>query len=114
MSGLASYGAVQLRLADIDDAIAERQEPFETAARDYFTAKRDFERDFAIQHLKETGTVDERRHKTIVALWQTESYKALVSAEANYEALKGVLRTFETRASIGQSLLKAMQREVGG
>lgn len=110
----ASYQAVEQRLSSIDADLAANQPNLMGEAKAYFKAKRDFEHDFAVEYLKQTGTIEERRNKTIVALWNSEKYKALISAEGKWEGLKAVTRTLETRASIGQSLLRAMQREVGG
>lgn len=109
-----TYHDVQERLAAIDRDLMLKQSTLENEARLYFKSKRDFEHDFAVQYLKESGTIEERRNKTIVALWNQDSYKKLVNAEATWEGLKAVTRALETRASIGQSLLRAMQREVGG
>lgn len=108
-----TYHDVQQRLSDIDRELLTKQPNLEHEAESYFKSKRDYERHYAEQYLKTTGTVEERRNKTILALWQSDAYKKLVAAEAAWEGLKAVTRTLETRASIGQSLLKAMQKEIG-
>lgn len=110
----ATYHAVQQRLMDIDRDLTLRQPNLENEARSYFQAKRDYEKQWATEYLKTKGTVEERRNKTILALYNSDAYKRLIAAEGAWEGLKAVTRTLETRASIGQSLLRAMQREVGG
>lgn len=102
---------VMQRLHDIEVDLATRQPKLEADAGSYFRAKRDWEKAWASSYLKTEGTVEERRQKTILAMWSTDAYKALVSAEAAWEAAKAVERTLSTRASIGQSLLRAMAHE---
>lgn len=108
-----NYGQVVERLEAIDTHL-ERTLPREDAEHPsaaYFKAKRDYERAWAEAYLCTSGTVEERKNLTIVELYKSEAYKALVTAEAAYEAWRAVDRTLSTRASIGQSLLKAFQQE---
>lgn len=90
------------RLEEIDRDLADRVPELEQAAMEFFRAKRDKERQHAEVYLLAEGTVAER---------QAAATKATVliglEAEARYEALKAVVRVLETRASIGQSLLRA-------
>lgn len=96
---------VMSRLQAIDDDLATRQNDLENAAFKWYTEKRERERAYAHAYIEATGTVDERKSHATQA-----SYLIGVEAEARYEALKAVTRTLETRASIGQSILRAQTR----
>lgn len=93
------------RLCAIEEDLANRESALEAAARAWFIAKRDRERHRAEVFLTSQGTVAER---------QAHADKATAldgrEAEAEWEALRAVTRTLETRASIGQSLLKTYGR----
>lgn len=106
---LSTPGAVLRRLEEIEADLADRQNDFETAAMEWFKAKRDKEQARATEFLKATGTVAERN---ATADQVTASMGA--KAEAQYEALKAVTRVLETRASIGQSILRSQTREAFG
>src|SRR5581483_5134585 len=97
---LTSPYAVMERLAEIEADLAEKQNEFEAAALAWFKAKRDREHDLAVEFARSVGSPTERR---VVAAGATSGKGR--DAEANYEALKGVVRVLETRASIGQSIL---------
>ncbi len=108
---LTRAGVMQ-RLSDIDsDLEAMISEEEEHPAAAYYREKREFERQYAETYLGKEGTVEERRQKTIVALYQSGHYKQLVVAEAAWEAWRAKEKVLEARASIGQSLLRAMGRE---
>jgi hypothetical protein len=102
---LSAPAAVQARLEDIEVDLAVRQEDYESAALNWFRSKRDRERRRAEEFIKAEGTVAERS-----ALADRETALIGVDEEAHYEALRGVMRTLETRASIGQSILRAQSR----
>ncbi len=102
---LYSPQEVMQRLQAIDDDLASRQKELEDAADKWFREKRDRERAHAQAFIEATGTVDERKSRAIQA-----SYLIGVEAEARYEALKAVTRVLETRATIGQSILRAQTR----
>lgn len=106
---LSHPGIVLRRLEEIEADLAERQGPLEDAAMQWFRAKRDRERARAEAFITATGTVAERNA-------QADKATALmgVEAEARYEALKAVTRVLETRASIGQSILRSQAREALG
>ena len=93
------------KLAAIENDLAQRQGLLETAAANWFNAKREREHDAAVAFLTTEGTVAERQaHATkATAMIGKES-------EAEYESLKAVVRVLETRATIVQSILRA-QRE---
>jgi hypothetical protein len=93
------------RLADIEKDLAERQNVLESAARKWFMAKRDKERARAVAFLGATGTVAERQ-----AIADRDTALHGKQEEAEWEALRAVVRTLEARASIGQSLLRAQSR----
>ncbi len=96
---------IMQRLEDIDRDLAVRAPELEEAAQGWFTAKRDKEQARAAAFLKAEGTVAERTA-------QAEAATGLVGVEheAKYEAMKAVTRVLETRATIGQALLKAHGR----
>jgi hypothetical protein len=94
------------RLQEIEADLAERQNLLERAALAWFRAKRDKEHAHAVAFLSADGTVAERAAHADIA-----SYSIGKEAEAQYEALKAVIRALETRASIGQSLLRSQGRQ---
>lgn len=102
---LSDPAAVMARLEAIEEDLAQRQNEYEEAALDWFRAKRDRERDRAVEFMRALGTVAER---------QATADKATADKgkeeEARYEACKAVVRVLETRASIGQSILRAQGR----
>jgi hypothetical protein len=104
---------ITTRLESIEDDAQQRQTKGETSAEEFFKVKRDFELAFALKFMDATGTVTERKQKALVALEKDPVYNQLKEAEGAYEGWKAAMRALETRASIGQSLLRA-QRETGG
>lgn len=97
-------GTVVRRLADIENDLALRQNAYEQAARNWVVAKRDKEKHRAEVFLTTEGTVAERSaHADKATAWDGKE------AEAEFEAMKAVMRTLETRASIGQSILRSMK-----
>ena len=102
---LASPAALMARLEELDADLEVRGPALEEAARAWFIAKRDRERDRATAYLAAEGTVAERNAHADKA---TATMGAL--AEAEYEALRSVTRVIEARVGIGQTLLKAHGR----
>jgi hypothetical protein len=96
---------VMSRLADIENDLAQRQNIYEQAARAWFIAKRDREKEYATEYMRAEGAVEARKAQAIRATSHIG-----VTEEAEYEALKAVVRVLETRASIGQSLLRSQGR----
>jgi len=94
-----------LRLAEIENDLAVRQNTLESAALAWFRAKRDKEHNRAVEFLRAEGTVAERQAKA-------DEQTALdgKQEEAEWEALRAVVRVLETRATIGMALLKAQGR----
>jgi hypothetical protein len=98
-------GQVIARLEEIEQDLAKRQNLLEDAAKGWFRAKRDKEHRRAVEFLKASGTVAERN-----ALADQETALDGKNEEAEWEALKAVVRVLETRASIGQSILRSQAR----
>lgn len=105
MTDLTHPGAVMARLAEIENDLAERQLGYERAASAWFKSKRDKEHKRAVEFIKATGTVAERS-----AIADRETALIGKDDEALWEASKAVVRTLETRASIGQSILRSQGR----
>lgn len=102
---LSDPAAVQARLEEIERDLAIRQGALEAAALGWFRAKRDRERQRALAYIGATGTVAERN-----AIADRDTAMLGASEEAEYEALKAVVRTLETRSAIGMSILKSQTR----
>lgn len=103
--GLSTPQQVVARLEQIDADLACRQNELEAAALEWFRMKRDREHDRAVAFIAATGTVGER---SAVADRDTSHIGA--DAEARFESVKAVVRVLETRASIGQSILRSQGR----
>lgn len=93
------------RLDAIDQDLAVRVNALEAAAASWYRVKRDREHARAVAFIASDGTVAERQA-------HADEQTALIgrNEEAEYEALRAVVRTLETRASIGQSLLRSYTR----
>jgi len=93
------------RLEEIEKDIAMREPVLEQAAQRWYVAKRDKEKARAEAFLSAEGTVAERSA-------EADKLTATMGAqdEAQFEAMRAVLRAMETRSMIGQSLLKAHGR----
>lgn len=110
-----TYEQIQRRLEEIEQDLAIRQADFEVAANEKHRLVRDFELRHARAYLAAAGaTATEKKARALEALAASDDgiYEKLMDAEGRYEGLKAAIRTLETRASIGQSLLRS-QREVG-
>lgn len=85
--------------------MAEKQNDLEAAALDHWRSRRDKERSRAEAFLEAEGTVATRSAKAdrLTALMGMEE-------EARWEGLKAVMRTLDTRAAIGMSLLRSQGR----
>lgn len=112
MTDHSSPGAVMRRLAEIEQDLASRQNDFEQAADDRARVVRDWDRRLAIHQKVAKGPNSESRKAVALtqAIEQDDLYDRLTDAEARYDALRVVTRTLETRASIGQSILRAQGR----
>lgn len=95
------------RLEAIERDLAERQNLYESAAQRWYDAKRWIEKQRAKALLSsDESTVAEKRAQADLAAFDVED----ATSEAEYEALKAVIRVLETRATVLQSLLKAHGR----
>jgi hypothetical protein len=110
MSAL-TYVQILERLGTIESELGNRAADGDEAAQSYYDTKRDFELAWAQKYMQVQGTVEERKQKTIQALWKSDDYVKYVKAQGDYEGWKAATRVLETRASILQSLLKAVTAE---
>jgi hypothetical protein len=90
------------RLAEIENDLAVRQNALESAGMAWFKGKRDRMKARATAFLLAEGSVAERSAKA-----DEQTALDAKNEEAEWEALKAVVGVLETRASIGQSLLRA-------
>jgi len=105
MSDLSAPHLVMARLQEIERDLALRQNVYEQAAMKWFRAKRERDRERALAFLQATGTVAERN-----AIADRDTAMIGADEEAEYEAVRAVVRTLDARASIGQSILRAQGR----
>jgi hypothetical protein len=105
VTALSDPGLVLARLESIENDLALRQNTFEASALEWFRKKRDREHARAVAFMKATGTVAERNAQA-----DLETCRIGMEEEAQFEALRAVMRTLETRASIGQSVLRSQGR----
>lgn len=104
---LDSPAVVMTRLFAIENDLAERQNPYERAAGNWYTAQREIKRAHAIALLSSTkSSVTAQRAEADLAALACDG----VEYEAEYEACKAVIRVLETRATVLQSILKAQGR----
>jgi hypothetical protein len=93
------------RLDEIERDLATRQGEYERAALGWYRMKREREKARAEAFIRAEGTVAERN-----AIADVATATMGQEDEAAYEAHKAVVRVLDTRASIGQSLLRAHGR----
>lgn len=108
------YAGVLDRLSEIDVDLGNRQNAYEEAAEDYYRLIRDFEKRMAqTKALSKAKTETAKKDEALIAIAAADDnlYEDLTTAQSKYEAQRAALRVLEARLSIGQSLLKAMQRE---
>jgi multidrug resistance efflux pump len=107
-------GAVQERLAEIEDDLATRQPDYEQAADDRARLTRDWDRRLALHMKRASGSNAEARKANgfVAAIEQDngELYEQLQDAEARFDALRVVMKTLEVRATIGMSIARAQGR----
>jgi hypothetical protein len=105
VSELSHPAAIQAKLEAIETEMAERQNFLEAAALDHWRSKREKEKARAEEFLKAEGTVAVR-----AALADHATALIGMEYEARWEGLKAVMRTLDTRAAIGMSLLRSQGR----
>lgn len=108
VSDLSTRGAIIARLEEIERDLAARQGVLENAAMKWFRAKRDREHARAVAFIGADGTVAERN-----ALADRETCRLGAAEEAEWEAVRAVVRVLDTRATVGMALLKAEREEQG-
>jgi hypothetical protein len=93
------------KLQGIERDLELRQNILEAAALNWFRAKRDKEHARAVAFIAAEGTVAERSA-------QADLQTSLIGRqeEAEFEALRAVIRVLEARATIGQSILRSQGR----
>lgn len=104
---LSSPAEVMVRLDGIERDLAIRQNAYESAARGFYTYKREIERERARALLSapQSSVTEKRAHAELEAYGVDGA-----SYEAEYEALKAVIRVLEARSMICCALLKAQGR----
>jgi hypothetical protein len=102
---LSTPQQVQARLEEIEGDLALRQNLLEAVALKWFRAKRDRERDWARAYISADGPAHVRKAEADLAVATVG-----VQEEAEWEAMRAVVRTLETRATIGMALLKVQGR----
>jgi hypothetical protein len=109
---LSHPAAVLERLAQIEHDLGERQNEYEEAAGARARLIRDWEKRLAIATAKaKGGDANARKQAALVmAAEQDDLYQQLTDAEATYAACQAVMRVLETRASVGQSILRSQGR----
>ena len=101
----ADPGGVMVRLAANRKRHGPRQNNLRSRTRAWVMALRDQKRARAIAFLNAEGTVAERQ-----AIADRDTALDGKMEEAEFEALKAVMRTLSERASVGQSILRAQGR----
>jgi hypothetical protein len=108
---LTAPGAVNQRLVEIENDLAIRQGDYEAAAFAHYRKLREKEKAWAEEFMAcafegdRKRTVSERE-----AMADRQTALVGVEEEAQWQALRAVMRTLEARATIGQSLLRAQTR----
>jgi len=102
---LSNPAAVLERLEVIENRLAELENDFEDAALKWFRAKRDREHEWARVYVQTQGPAYLRKATADGAVTDRG-----LEEEAQFEGKKAVVRMLETRASIGQSILRSQGR----
>lgn len=96
---------IEQRLEDIERDLGNRQNLYAEAAEKWHRVLRDREHKHAVEFMKATGQITERKE-------QAKQQTALIgmTEEAEYEGLRAAIKVMETRAMIGMALLKSAGR----
>ncbi len=92
-------------LEGIEQDLATRQNAYEDAARKWFAKQGEIAKERAISYRKATGNSTDRR-----AAADEEHGEDGAIEQAEYEALRAVVKVLESRATICMSLLKSQGR----
>lgn len=104
---LDSPALVLATLQSIEKDLAMRQGPFEAAAGSWYTAQREIKKAYATALLSSAkASVTEKKAEADIAASLCDGSEY----EAEYEAIKAVVRILETRSTICMSILKAQGR----
>ena len=117
-----TYLAIQERLEEIENDLAERAPAYEQAAEDAARCKRSYEKRLATARLAVKFNDDEAKNEgnrnakalLAVAAADDDLYEKYADAEGRYEAQRAAVKVLETRATIGMALLKTQIKERGG
>lgn len=96
---------IEQRLQELEQDLAARQNLYEQAAEKWYRVLRDREHRHAVEFMKATGQITERKEKA-----KQETALIGMVEEAEYEGLKAAIRVMEQRAMIGMALLKSAGR----
>lgn len=96
---------IEERLQSIEQDLAHRQNAYGSAAEKWYRALRDREHRHAVEFIGATGNTTERREHA-----KRETALIGMAEEAEYEALRAVVKVLEQRAIIGCALLKSAGR----
>ena len=102
---LGDPGNVMARLEAIESDLAVRQNAWESAARKWFGIQGDLRKEWATAFLTAEGNSTEKRAAADKATAGRGGPE-----QAEYEAIRAVVKVLETRATIGMSILKAQGR----
>jgi len=105
---------VMKTLADVEADLAIRQVELESIADEKVRVQRDMDKTMARATVVAQGASKEiRQSNALLAVVTSGSdlYERLTNLDARYESLKAAMRALETRASIGQSILRALTNE---
>ncbi len=105
MTDLGHPIAVQQTLEEIERDLATRQNAYESAARKWFAKQGEIAKERAISYRKATGNSIDKR-----AVADEEHGEDGAIEQAEWEALRAVVKVLETRATILMSLLKSQGR----
>jgi hypothetical protein len=96
---------IEQRLQELEQDLGSRQNLYGAAAEKWHRKLRDREYQHAVEFMKATGNVTERREKA-----KEQTALIGVTEEAEYEGLRAAIKVMETRAMIGMALLKSAGR----
>lgn len=102
------------RLWEIENDLAEKQVELEQLAEDLARTRRDWDRRMAMAVTIANGNSKEiREANSLLAIIATGDgiYEKLTDEEARFGGLQAAMRSLEKRASIGQSILRALTQE---
>jgi hypothetical protein len=102
---LSTPQQIQAKLEDIEQDLAARQNLLERSAMAWYRKKRDREAAWARAYISADGPAHVRKAEADLSVATVG-----VQEEAEWEALRAVVRTLETRATIGMALLKTQGR----